>query len=70
MLEWQEERFETYCMYCEECMYNVYEEWLKNGGDRKLTYEEFKDSEEHRQLRQLSDEHRKLGGYYVSDSLS
>eukprot|EP00581_Thalassiosira_minuscula_P034576 CAMPEP_0184447172 /NCGR_PEP_ID=MMETSP0740-20130409/3482_1 /TAXON_ID=385413 /ORGANISM="Thalassiosira miniscula, Strain CCMP1093" /LENGTH=695 /DNA_ID=CAMNT_0026816735 /DNA_START=63 /DNA_END=2150 /DNA_ORIENTATION=+ len=51
MLEWQEERFEQYCMYCEECMFDVYEAWLENGGDnRKLSLEEFKDSEEHRKL--------------------
>jgi len=52
MLEWQEERFEQYCMYCEQCMFDVYEEWLNNGGqvNRKLEFEEFKRSEEHRNL--------------------
>jgi len=52
MLEWQEERFEQYCMYCEECMFDVYEAWLQNGGqvNRKLEFEEFKSSEEHRNL--------------------
>lgn len=64
MMEWQEERFETYCQYCEQCMYAVYEKWLQNGGGRKLSFEDFKASEEHRQLRQLSTEHRELGGYY------
>jgi len=67
MLEWQEERLETYCMYCEDCMFKVYEEWLSNGGDanRKLmSFEDFKASKEHGQLRHLSDQHRELGNYY------
>lgn len=52
MLEWQEERFEQYCVYCEACMYDVYEVWLENGGNvnRKLNFEEFKNSDEHRNL--------------------
>mmetsp|Transcript_11153 Transcript_11153/g.23711 ORF Transcript_11153/g.23711 Transcript_11153/m.23711 type:complete len:703 (+) Transcript_11153:199-2307(+) len=52
MLEWQEERFEQYCEYCRDCMWDVYLTWLENGGDnsRKLTFEEFKNSEEHRNL--------------------
>jgi len=53
MLEWQEERFEGYCAYCEQCMFDVYEEWLNNGGQvnrRKLEFEEFKSSGEHRNL--------------------
>jgi len=54
MLEWQEHRYEEYEEYCETCMYKVYQQWLKNGGDRRLAYEEFKSSEEH----------RNLGGYY------
>lgn len=67
MLEWQEERYNTYLNYCEDCMYKVYQQWLKNGGnrDRKLmTYDDFKASDEHRQLRKLSEDHRELGGYY------
>jgi len=32
MLEYQMERFQTYCEYCDECMYNVYQVWLENGG--------------------------------------
>lgn len=58
MLEYQEERFETYCEYCEECMYNVYQVWLQNGGNynRKLKFEEFKNSEEHQKMI------RELGG--------
>lgn len=46
MLEFQGERFETYCEYCEECMWEVYQQWLKKGGHRKLSYDEFKESEE------------------------
>ncbi|KAL7543857.1 hypothetical protein ACHAXR_013227 [Thalassiosira sp. AJA248-18] len=64
MQEYQEERFETYCQYCEECMYKVYEQWVKNGGGRKLSYEEFKNSEEHDEHRKLSNIPRELGGYY------
>ena len=67
MLEWQEERVQTYLTYCEECMFNVYQVWLQNGGqNRKLTYDEFKNSKEHDELRKLADqnEHRKLGNYY------
>lgn len=52
MLEWQEERYEEYETYCENCMINVYNQWLKNGGQRErtLTFEEFKTSQEHRTL--------------------
>jgi hypothetical protein len=57
MLEFQEERFQTYCSYCKDCMYNVYQVWLKNGGNnRKLSYEEFKNSDEREQIE------RELGG--------
>ena len=57
MLEWQEHRYEEYETYCETCMYKVYQQWLKNGGDarRHLSFDDFKAS---------SDEHRNLGGYY------
>jgi hypothetical protein len=56
MLEWQEERYEEYESYCETCMQKVYNAWLKNGGQRErtLSFEEFKNSQEH----------RTLGGYY------
>lgn len=58
MLEYQEEHFQTYCQYCEECMFEVYQVWLQNGGQqqRKLTYEEFKGSEKHQKAA------RELGG--------
>lgn len=44
MMEWQEERFQGYLEYCEECMLGVYQAWLQNGykDNRKLTFEEFK----------------------------
>ena len=54
MLEWQEHRYEEYETYCETCMYKVYQKWLQNGGQRRLSFEEFKSTEEH----------RNLGGYY------
>lgn len=52
MLEWQEQRYEEYESYCESCMQKVYNQWLKNGGqrERNLSFEEFKNSEEHRGL--------------------
>ena len=57
MLEWQDHRYEEYEAYCETCMYKVYQQWLKNGGDaRRLSFDDFK----------ASDEHRNLGGYYGS----
>ena len=57
MMEFQEERFDTYCNYCEECLYQVYLLWMKNGGHRDLKYEDFKASPE------LQDQaHRDLGG--------
>ena len=44
MKEHQEERTETYCEYCEEYMWELYETCLQNGGCRRnLKYEEFKD---------------------------
>ena len=50
-MEWQEQRIETYQEYCEECMQAVYQAWIKSQGrERHLTYEEFKDSDEHRRL--------------------
>jgi len=40
MTEYHSERFEMYCETCEECMYDVYEQWLQQGGqngyNRKL----------------------------------
>jgi hypothetical protein len=55
MLEWQYHRYEEYESYCQTCMYKVYQQWLKNGGDaRRLSFDDFK----------ASDEHRNLGGYY------
>ena len=54
MLEWQYKRYEEYETYCQTCMYKVYQQWLKNGGGRHLSFEDFKASEEH----------RNLGGYY------
>ena len=58
MLEYQEERVQTYLTYCEECMFEVYQVWLQNGGqnNRKLTYEEFKSSDKHQKAA------RELGG--------
>jgi len=60
MIEFQEERFDTYCEYCAQCMLNVYHAWLEMGGDnnnyRKLTFEDFKNSEEHQKMA------RELGG--------
>jgi len=51
MLEYNEQRFEQYCEYCEECMWEVYQYWLEHGGNnRKLSYDEFKNSEEGREL--------------------
>lgn len=32
MLEYHEERFETYCSYCNSCMYSVYKSWLNSNG--------------------------------------
>ena len=62
MLEWQAERFEQYVAYCETCMMNVYNAWMKNGGQRRernLSFDEFK------QLRSTDEEHRRsLGSYY------
>jgi len=64
MLEWQGERFETYCTYCEECMWEAYQAWLEEGGtdynyrNRKLvTFDDFQASNK------LQEEaHRNLGG--------
>jgi len=67
VMEYQGDRFQNYCQYCEQCMFEVYEQWLKNGGDnRKLSFEDFKTSEEHNQIRKLAEgeDHRQLGGYY------
>lgn len=37
MQEYMENRFTTYCKYCEKCMYSVYEQWSKeNANNRQL----------------------------------
>ena len=33
MLEWHEERLETYVEYCQQCMMNAYDNWLQYAGD-------------------------------------
>ena len=70
MLEWQEERFQQYCMYCEECMFDVYEVWLQNDGqfndddNRNLT--EFNEFKEHqRNLGNYDDEYQ--GGQAIKN---
>mmetsp|Transcript_26313 Transcript_26313/g.56516 ORF Transcript_26313/g.56516 Transcript_26313/m.56516 type:complete len:684 (+) Transcript_26313:42-2093(+) len=68
MLEWQEERFETYCEYCEECMMAVYEEWMnqcmQNGcTNRDLKYQDWKGSEHEDKF----NKERELGGYDYSN---
>ncbi len=63
MLEWQEERFQQYCMYCEECMFDVYEVWLQNDGqfndDDNRNLMEFNKFKEHqRNLGNYDDEYQ------------
>ena len=78
MLEYQETRFETYCEYCDECMLAVYQQWLDDGGQyrdddddddgrrRKLvTFDDFKNSEEHRDLRNYDDDNVNANFYKV-----
>lgn len=53
MMEWQESRFEMYEEYCETCMDNVYQQYMNEWGrklENPLTFEEFKNSDEHRKL--------------------
>ena len=54
MLEYEEERFESYCGYCEDCMQAVYSQWMKNMGGRDLnediTYEQWHQDYSRREL--------------------
>ena len=56
MLEYEEERFQAYCDYCEDCMQAVYWQWMKNMGGRELnediTYEQWR---QHYSSRELGD---------------
>lgn len=64
MLEYHQDRFEVYCEYCDNCMYQVYQNWLKSNG-RNL---EAKSIDEDWQVdldRHLSTaEQRELGNVY------
>lgn len=64
MLEYHEDRFEVYCDYCDGCMYNVYQQWIKSQGrmlEMKSIDQDWKDDME----RHLTEEEvRKLGNAY------
>merc|ERR1719221_141735 len=38
MLEWQEERIETYVEYCQECMMNAYNNWMAYASYQNNEY--------------------------------
>ena len=60
MMEWQESRFEMYEEYCETCMDNVYQQYMNEWGrklENPLTFEEFKNSDEHRKLNNDDDDY-------------
>ena len=64
MLEWQANRFAEYELYCETCMYDVYMQWLEDGGDareRRLTFEDFKEWDRELSDRQLGNNNNKQG---------
>ena len=54
MMDYDEERFEMYEEYCTECMQLVYQQWMdqwaRHRKGRKLSFDEFVSSEEHRRL--------------------
>ena len=54
MMEWQDQRFNEYQEYCEDCMFKVYQSQYGRDRDLKaedsLSFEEFKESQEHRGL--------------------
>eukprot|EP00804_Cyclotella_cryptica_P010924 CCRYP_018989-RA/>CCRYP_018989-RA protein AED:0.19 eAED:0.19 QI:0/0.66/0.5/1/1/1/4/310/718 len=64
MLEYHADRFEVYCDYCDNCMYAVYQQWIKSQGrklEMKSIDQDWKDDLE----RHLSEEEvRKLGNVY------
>jgi len=68
MVDYHEERFEKYCETCEDCMYEVYQEWIQNGAqeynNRKLkaksdaTWQDDLQSEDFKKATE-----RELGGF-------
>ena len=46
MGEFEDTQFEMYCGYCERYMENMYQQWVKNGGNRHLEFEDFKNDQE------------------------
>ena len=54
MMDYDEVRFEMYEEYCTECMQLVYKQWMnqwaRHRKGRKLSFDEFVNSEEHRRL--------------------
>lgn len=67
MVEYHNERFEKYCETCEECMYDVYTEWLKAGGNQDFQDRKLKDRSDLTWKDDLESEEfhnaRKLGGF-------
>lgn len=73
MLEYHQDRFEVYCEYCDNCMYQVYQKWLQqnqkdnnnayNYGNRDLKMKSI-DEDWHTDLERHLEEQRQLGGDY------
>ena len=68
MSEFREERFEAYCDYCEGCLKNYYQTWIKSQGGRDL--KEFSDASWRDDIKDNKDfeAHRALGGCAGMDS--
>lgn len=64
MLEYHQDRFEVYCEYCDQCMYQVYQSWL-NSNQRDLQAKTIdQDWKEDMERHLTSEEIRKLGNVY------
>ena len=72
MAEFRQERFEGYCQYCENCIYNMYQQWMNSQG-RGRDLKEFKDPSWKEDVDALEGDfswnaHRELGGCPGIDS--
>lgn len=65
MTEYHNERFEKYCEDCEECMYDVYMAWMKNGyQNRNLKERSDKSYLDDLESDDFKNYHRELGNQY------
>ena len=63
MAEYHSDRFDVYCNYCDNCMYNAYNKWMNSNGRRQLTIDEDWQADFQRSLEESGE--RDLEEYYA-----